>query len=314
VGHDAESDVLLVGPGWLGAPAAAALAAASPARRVWTASRTDRPAPAGCHALTADVTRGMDDPAFARALAAPLAAVVVCVAPSRARGDSYAVYPAAARGAATIAAALGAEALVYVSSTGVYDRHDGSAVDERTLIAPANDRVRALFDAELTVLATAAAGCRATVLRAAGLYGPGRDPGPRFAAGSVEPDTWCNFSWRDDVIAAMRHVLTLPAAHAGTIYNCTDNTPVQAGAITHALTGLQAAVTEMPVEDSAVRAGRSNQRISSAALLATGWRPTMPTVFDGLRALGHALPGHALPGHALPGHALPGHTLPGHTA
>ena len=29
----------------------------------------------------------------------------------------------------------------------------------------------------------------------------------------------------------------------------------------------------------------------------TGWRPAMPTVFDGLRALGHALPGHALPGH-----------------
>ncbi|WP_396223853.1 NAD-dependent epimerase/dehydratase family protein [Gemmatimonas sp.] len=302
MGHDAGGDVLLVGPGWLGAPAATALAAATPARRVFTASRTDRQPPAGCHALTADVTRGMADPAFARAVTAPLSAVVVCVAPSRARGDSYAVYPAAARGAATIAEALGAEALVYISSTGVYDRHDGSAVDERTLIAPASDRVRALFDAELTVLATAAAGCRATVLRAAGLYGPGRDPGPRFAAGSVEPESWCNFSWRDDVIAAMRHVLTLPATHGGTIYNCTDNTPVQAGAITHALTGLPAGAAEPPVEDGTVRAGRSNQRISSAALLATGWRPTMPTVFDGLRALGHSLPGHSLPGHSLPGH------------
>jgi hypothetical protein len=100
----------------------------------------------------------------------------------------------------------------------------------------------------------------------------------------------------------MRHVLTLPATHGGTIYNCTDNMPVQAGAITHALTGRPAGAAETPVEDGAVRAGRSSQRISSAALLATGWRPTMPTVFDGLRALGHSLPGHSLPGHSLPGH------------
>ena len=295
-------DILLIGPGWLGGPAAEQLARAQASGdRVIAVSRSERPAPAGCVALQADITRGTDDPAFAALLTAPLRAIVVCVAPSTARGDSYAVYPAAARGTASLAAAFGARAVVYVSSTGIYDRHDGSAVDERTLIAPANERVQALFDAELTVLATASAERSAIVLRAAGLYGPGRDPAARFASGATAADTWCNFSWRDDVIAAIAHVLTLPPTGHGAVYNCTDNHPVQAGDITHALTGTRP-TAEAPVDPHGpVRAGRSNQRISSAALLATGWRPAAPTVFDGLTLLGHALPGHALPGHALPG-------------
>jgi hypothetical protein len=60
---------------------------------------------------------------------------------------------------------------------------------------------------------------------------------------------------------------------------------VQAGAITAALGG-----TPSP-DASATR--RSNQRVSSAALLATGWRPMAPSIFDGLALLGHPLPGLA---------------------
>lgn len=283
-------DLLLVGPGWLGAPAAQWLAQSGQYGRVWTASRSGRAAPEGCLALHADITRGAADSATRNALTAPLAAIVVCVAPSSARGDSYAIYPAAARGVAELANTLDARAVVYVSSTGVYDRQDGSAVDERTLIAPTSDRVHALFDAELTVLATATRDRHAVVLRAAGLYGPGRDPGPRFAAGATAPDTWCNFSWRDDVITAIGHALAgAPTGH-GVIYNCTDNHPVQAGDITFALTNTRPA-SAAPARDHVVRAGRSNQRISSAALVASGWRPDVPSVFDGLRRLGHQLPG-----------------------
>jgi len=42
-----------------------------------------------------------------------------------------------------------------------------------------------------------------------------------------------------------------------------------------------------------VRSGRSNQRVNIDALLATGWRPAAPTVYDGLRLLGHQVP-HAV--------------------
>ena len=105
---DPVGDILLVGPGWLGAPAAEFLARSRAGRgKVIAVSRSHRPAPAGCESLQADITRGADDPAFA-VLSAPLQAIVVCVAPSTARGDSYAVYPAAARGTASLAAAFGA--------------------------------------------------------------------------------------------------------------------------------------------------------------------------------------------------------------
>lgn len=290
-----QGDVLVVGPGWLGAPAATALAASGRFARVWTVSRSAQSAPAGCLALQADIRRGPDDDAIAAHVSAPLAAIVVCVAPSRERGDSYAIYPEAARGVAALAQRLGASAVVYVSSTGVYDRQDGNLVDERTLIAPSSERVHALFDAELTVLATASSARRAIVLRAAGLYGPGRDPGPRFASGSTAADTWCNFSWRDDVVSAIGHVLDRPAVGHGEIFNCTDNHPVRAGEITRALTGAlpDAPTGTATATDAPVRAGRSNQRISSAALIATGWTPSVPTIFDGLRRLGHALPGLA---------------------
>lgn len=289
---EATGDILLVGPGWLGKPAAESLARAHAGRgRVVAVSRSERPAPEGCVALQADITRGTDDPAFRATLSAPLRAIVVCVAPSSARGDSYAVYPAAARGTARLADAFDAQAVVYLSSTGIYDRHDGSAVTEKTLIAPTNDRVQALFDAELTVLATASAARSATVLRAAGLYGPGRDPAARFASGATAADTWCNFSWRDDVIAAIAHVMARPATGHGVIYNCTDDCPVQAGDITLALTGARPTAGLPADPNGPVRAGRSSQRISSAALKATGWYPAAPTVFDGLAQLGHALPG-----------------------
>lgn len=286
-------DILLVGPGWLGAPTAEALARTFPGGRVWVASRGERPAPTGCRALQADVTLGTRDPAFLASLAAPLRAIVVCVAPSSARGDSYAVYPAAARGAAALAEALDARSVVYVSSTGIYDRHDGSTVDERALIAPTTERVQALFDAELTMLATASATRSAIVLRAAGLYGPGRDPGTRFANGATAADTWCNFSWRDDVTSAIAHVLDLAPTGKGVIFNCTDDHPVQAGDITMALTGAPPRTPADPASDGAIRSGRSNQRIRSTALLATGWHPAVPTIYDGLRRLGHALPGRA---------------------
>ncbi|WP_026849712.1 sugar nucleotide-binding protein [Gemmatimonas phototrophica] len=291
------TDTLLVGPGWLGAAAALSLAAEARVHhgRVFCLSRTARPAPAGCHAVAGDIVRGANDDALLNALPERVARLVVCVAPSSARGDSYAIYPAAARGAAALADALGVASLVYISSTGIYDRQDGSEVDERTIIAPANERVQALMDAELAVLASATASRAVTVLRAAGLYGPGRDPGPRFANGLTAPDTWCNFSWRDDVVSAMVHTLALPSTGKGMVFNCTDNTPVQAGLITQALTGRAAtgdtAAAGAATTTGAVRAGRSNQRISSAALLATGWAPSMPDIFAGLQALGHVLPG-----------------------
>ena len=294
--------VLVVGPGWLGQPVAAHLAALG--GTVATLQRSARPSLSpDIVALTgdiADATRGPAPSASLHALVrsaftGPIDHLIVCIAPSRARGDDYGLYPHAAAGAVALAQALHIRSILYVSSTGVYDRQDGSEVTEQSAITPRDARVQALYDAE-QLIATLARDPHATahILRAAGLYGPQRDPAarladPAFAAG----DVWCNFSWRDDVISAIVHLLQHDRAPGVRVFNCADGTPLRSSAIAAAVTGraIAAPVARDPIDrDAPVRSGRSNQRINVDALLATGWRQVAPTVYDGLRLLGHQVP------------------------
>ncbi|QJR34659.1 NAD-dependent epimerase/dehydratase family protein [Gemmatimonas groenlandica] len=299
--------VLLVGPGWLGQVTAERLAAlgatvATLQRSATTSTNSDVVALTG---NIADAARGPERLAALQAvvrsaLPAPVDHLVVCIAPSRASGDDYGVYPAAAAGAAALAQALEIKSVLYVSSTGVYDRHDGGVVTEQSAIEPRDARVQALYDAEQRISAVAM-DLEATVriVRAAGLYGPQRDPAarladPAFAAG----DVWCNFSWRDDVVSAIVHLLQHERAPGVRVFNCADGTPLRSSVIAATLTGrpINAPVERAALDGAAldgaapVRSGRSNQRINVDALLATGWRPVAPTVFDGLRLLGHLVP------------------------
>ena len=220
-----------------------------------------------------------------------VAHVIVAVAPSRARGDDYGLYPVAAAGARRLASALGARHLIWISSTGVYGEQEGGVVTEATPRPAVRDaRVEALLSAEATILAAEGDGILPLVVRPAGLYGPGRDPAPRFREGTGDLDRWCNFSWRDDVIAAVHHLLRHPPAH-GRAFNCTDDRPVEAWRIVQALTG--SAPQAPTLSDGDRSGGRSNQRVSSAALRATGWAPAVRSIFDGLERLGHTLPGRA---------------------
>ncbi|MDQ8163376.1 MAG: NAD-dependent epimerase/dehydratase family protein [Gemmatimonadota bacterium] len=296
--------ILVIGPGWLGRPLAVQLAADGHA--VFTLQRS-APSGAATHAgitaLTGDIATATEEHALAalRAmLPAPIDHLVVCVAPSRARGDDYAIYPQASAGAAALARAMAIRSVLYVSSTGVYDRHDGSEVTEQSAITPHDARVQALYDAEQHI-ATVAHHADATVhiVRAAGLYGPHRDPAARFADPAfADPafaagDVWCNFSWRDDVISAITHLMQYGRAPGVRVFNCADGTPLRSSEIAATLSGraLHTPEERAPVDPGApVRSGRSNQRINIDALLATGWRPAAPTVYDGLRLLGHQVP------------------------
>jgi nucleoside-diphosphate-sugar epimerase len=288
--------VLVVGAGWLGRPLAEALA--SHGARVWTLQRSATAAlPSGIIAITGDIRDGANGP-WMTELPAQLDHVIVCVAPGRSVGDGYAeTYPVAARGAVAVARALGARTMVYTSSTGVYGRTDGGISRETDPIVPRDPRQQALFDAEQHVLtdgatdgATAPPRLARIVLRVAGLYGPGRDPAPRYrAAATTDPAgaeaTWTNLAWRDDVISAITHVIMYPfvpgSAHC---FNCADGTPMDIAAIARAL---GARVEAAPSARS--HAGRSNQRIVVDALRATGWSPSQPTVLHGLAALGHSI-------------------------
>jgi len=82
------------------------------------------------------------------------------------------------------------------------------------------------------------------------------------------------------------------------VFNCADGAPMRASKIARALgaTRLAEAAESGPA--------RSNQQISVEAILATGWRPSMPSVFDGLASLGHHVVRSDTPAVVVP-HPLP---------
>jgi nucleoside-diphosphate-sugar epimerase len=79
--------------------------------------------------------------------------------------------------------------LVYLSSSAVYGDRQGAHVDESARPAPATARGRRRLEAETQFLAWGAArGTPVRVLRVPGIYGPGRLPLERLAAGAYVPD------------------------------------------------------------------------------------------------------------------------------
>ncbi|MCC6242484.1 MAG: NAD-dependent epimerase/dehydratase family protein [Gemmatimonadaceae bacterium] len=280
--------VLVVGAGWLGGPAAEALAAQG--AQVWTLRREPPLTPVdGVISLTGDIRDPSGDHAWRSALPSQLDAMVVCIAPSQHRGDNHqSTYPAALRSALALATQRECRSLIYTSSTGVYGRTDGGVSREDDTITLRDHRQQALREAEAALqhpdMATAV---DRTILRVAGLYGPGRNPANRFRAGvpTGDADVWCNFSWRDDVISAIAHLLQSEATPGRCrVFNCADGVPMRASTIARALGAEQAAAAS--VGGANAPSGRSNQQILVDPLRALGWAPTMRTVFDGLRALG----------------------------
>ncbi|HWV99872.1 MAG TPA: SDR family oxidoreductase [Candidatus Acidoferrum sp.] len=119
---------------------------------------------------------------------------------------------------------------VYTSSTSVYGQTDGSLVDETSPAKPTEEIGRILLEAE-EILLTAARERQypAVVLRAAGIYGPGRGywlqqylKGEATLQGRGE--RVLNMVHRDDVAGAT--IAALQRGHPGEIYNVVDNGPV----------------------------------------------------------------------------------------
>ncbi len=73
---------------------------------------------------------------------------------------------------------------VYISTTGVYGNYGGQTVTEDSALRPSNERASRRVAAEqLLVESTEQGGCELVVLRAPGIYGPGRLGVERIRAG-----------------------------------------------------------------------------------------------------------------------------------
>lgn len=121
------------------------------------------------------------------------------------------------------------ESFIYVSSTGVYGQCRGEEVDETAATEPLEDSGRVVLEAEALVREARLAGT--TILRFAGIYGPGRVIRQQaVAAGEVlvgDPDKWLNLIHVDDGAAAILAAEAHGRGKGVGLYNVSDGHPVR---------------------------------------------------------------------------------------
>lgn len=260
------SRLLVFGPGYTAGRVAADRLAAG-----WHVTVTRRAAASGW----ADAVDIADGPAMARAIAG--ATHILSSIPPE--GDADPVL--AGFGAAL--AASGAW-LSYLSSTGVYGDAGGAWVDESAAIGHGRRGARAAADAGWLALG-------ARVFRLPGIYGPGRSPFDRLAAGrAYRVDTLGQVFSRvhvDDIVSGVVAALDAPPG----AYNLADDAPCAQ----HEVVAFAARLIGMPPPpfvaiDSLPSVARGfyaeNRRVAnSKAKRLLGWRPRYPDYRSGLRAL-----------------------------
>ena len=174
--------------------------------------------------------------------------------------------------------------LGYLSSTGVYGDTGGAWVDESAPVGGGRRRARAEADAAWLALG-------ARVFRLPGIYGPGRSPLDRLAAGAAHrvdmPGQVFSRVHVDDIASGVIAGLEAPAG----AYNLADDLPAsQNDVVAYAARLLAMASPPVVALDSLSPAARGfyaeNRRVANGkAKRVLGWAPRYPDYRAGLRAL-----------------------------
>ena len=217
------SRVLIAGCGDVGT--ALGLALGRSGHEVFGARRSAHLLPAPLHGLTVDLT---DRGAIERAVPA---VDIVVYAVAAGRRDEGAYRRAYVDGVSALLEALEARAepprrVFFVSSTSVYGERGGAWIDETAPLAPRGFAGESLVAGERRMLTSP---IPATVVRFAGIYGPGRGwMIERARAGATcvgNPPKYTNRIHRDDCAGALAHLIA--CERIDDVYVGVDDAPVE---------------------------------------------------------------------------------------
>lgn len=275
----------------LGLGYSGAAAAEEAVRRGWEVAGTVRD-PARLRAAA-----GVCALAFAEAGPAVAAATHLLVtAPPGEGGD-----PVLAANGAAVRAAVAQGSLRwigYVSTTAVYGDHAGAAVDEATPPAPGLPRARRRLAAE-EAWRDAARGAALDLMRAGGIYGPGRSVFDDLRAGEarrvIKPGHVFGRIHRDDIAQAVCAAIAQHAPPGVRVLHLVDDEPIESAVVVEEAARLLGMAPPPAISFEEARAAMSpmalsfwseSRRVTNAgtkAALGIAWRH--PTYREGLRAI-----------------------------
>ena len=219
----------VVGAGWLGAEIARRAADAGFSAIATTRSgewRAAGPHPDGVEVVGFDIVS--DSASRLQSLLRDIDVAVFCYAPSGDQ-DRGRLYVEGAKSIARACSALPLERVIYTSSTSALSAHDGW-IDETSEDWPENPRGRVQREAEAALRdGLSDSDTPWTLLRLAGLYGPGReleriyrvrDPDLVRPGDGLEAT---NLIHLDDAAGAVLAAMGLPASDRGVIHVCDDD-------------------------------------------------------------------------------------------
>lgn len=214
--------------------------------------------------------------------------LVYCATPGRADEDAYrATYVDGLRHVLDWLAQRGQRPrrLLFVSSTGVYGQQDGEWIDEASPCQPQGWSGQVQLEAEALALGC---GIPASVVRLAGIYGPGR----RWLLEQVragyrarrDPPLYGNRIHADDAAALLACLLQADAGGTALapVYLGVDDEPAPLHEVVDWLRA-QLGVTQSQAEAPSRRGG--SKRCRNARARALGWAPRYPSYREGYAAL-----------------------------
>jgi nucleoside-diphosphate-sugar epimerase len=210
--------------------------------------------------------------------------VVYAISPGARVDEAYRrAYP---EGLANLLDAVPTARFTFVSSTAVYPQKNGETVNESSTTEATNFSSQRLLEAESLLAANSG---RHTIVRASGIYGPGRTRlVSQLVTRDLDLETRTVFTsrvHRDDLASCLHFLIDSRSAEG--VYIASDPHPTTLGEMQDWVRERQALLQlpEAPQAETSLASGRANRRIVPERLLQEGFDFTYPSFREGYSAI-----------------------------